>query len=80
MADSNPGEQYKTAENLNIRISIHQKYSVNRQGFGNWIFSTYQIGEGMKVLELGRYSSLMYLVALSFKTAMASSSEWSPAK
>ena len=61
MTDGNPGEQYKTAKNLNIRISIHQKYSVNRQGFGNWIFLNYQIGEGMKVLELGCGTGEMWL-------------------
>ena len=32
-------EQYKTSANLNTRISIHQKYSVNKQGFGSWIFA-----------------------------------------
>ncbi|MDE6407012.1 MAG: class I SAM-dependent methyltransferase [Anaeroplasmataceae bacterium] len=41
------------AANLNTRISIHNKYSVNKQGFGNWIASYYQITEGMKILELG---------------------------
>ncbi|MBQ6559199.1 MAG: methyltransferase domain-containing protein [Erysipelotrichaceae bacterium] len=46
-------DQYSTADNLNIRISLHNKYSVNRQGFGNWIFSNYRISEGMSVLELG---------------------------
>lgn len=46
-------EQYKTADNLNTRISIHGKYSVNKLGFGNWIFSHYDIGPGMKILELG---------------------------
>ncbi len=46
-------EQYRTAEKLNTRISIHQKYSANPQGFGNWIVSHYQIGKGMAVLELG---------------------------
>lgn len=45
--------QYATANNLNTRISIHQKYSVNQMGFGNWIVSNYQFKEGMKVLELG---------------------------
>ena len=30
--------QYKTAQNLNIRISIHAKYSTNKQGLVNWIF------------------------------------------
>ena len=45
--------QYKTAKNLNTRISIHDKYSTNRQGFGNWILSQYDIIPGAKILELG---------------------------
>ena len=49
----NVKEQYASAENLNTRISIHQKYSTNKMGFGNWIFSNYKITPGMKVLELG---------------------------
>ena len=46
-------EQYANAGNLNTRISIHQKYSTNKMGFGNWIFSNYKISQGMKVIELG---------------------------
>ena len=46
-------EQYANAGHLNIRISIHQKYSTNKMGFGKWIFSNYKITQGMKVLELG---------------------------
>ena len=46
-------QQYATANNLNTRISIHEKYSTNKMGFGNWIMSNYRIGKGMKVLELG---------------------------
>ncbi|MBO4639944.1 MAG: class I SAM-dependent methyltransferase [Treponema sp.] len=49
----NVKEQYASAGNLNTRISIHQKYSTNKMGFGNWIFSNYKITKGMKVLELG---------------------------
>lgn len=45
--------QYATADRLSTRISIHSKYSTNTQGFGNWICSHYQIGAGMRVLELG---------------------------
>ena len=45
--------QYSTADKLNTRISIHSKYSTNKQGFGNWIASHYRIREGMSVLELG---------------------------
>ena len=46
-------KQYASADNLNTRISIHEKYSTNKMGFGNWIFSHYQIDDGMKLLELG---------------------------
>ena len=34
-------QQYATETNLNIRIAIHEKYSTNKMGFGNWIFSKY---------------------------------------
>lgn len=46
-------QQYSTANNLNTRISIHEKYSTNKIGFGNWIISNYKIDKGMKILELG---------------------------
>ncbi len=29
--------QYSNSDNLSIRISIHTKYSINKQGFSNWI-------------------------------------------
>lgn len=50
---NNIRQQYKTAQNLNTRISIHAKYSVNKQGFDNWIASHYALAPGMKILELG---------------------------
>lgn len=46
-------EQYKDEKNLGTRISIHEKYSVNKQGFGGWIFEQYQISKDFKILELG---------------------------
>ena len=45
--------QYRTAERLNTRISIHSRYSTNKTGFGNWIFSHYRMRDGMRLLELG---------------------------
>lgn len=45
--------QYKTSKHLNTRISIHEKYSTNRQPFGDWIISHYEIAPGARVLELG---------------------------
>lgn len=45
-------KQYQNADNLNKRISIHD-YSTNKQGFGNWIVSHYDIHPDMNILELG---------------------------
>lgn len=49
----NAAEQYNTSKNLDIRISIHDRYSTNKQGFGNWISEHYQFPEAASVLELG---------------------------
>ncbi len=46
-------KQYEKTENLKARISIHDKYSTNKTGFANWIFSNYRIENGMNILELG---------------------------
>lgn len=46
-------EQYKTSDNLVTRISIHEKYSANKQGFGNWIYTHYDIPANTEILELG---------------------------
>ena len=45
--------QYRTGERLQTRISIHEKYSTNRQGFGSWIAGHIRLRDGMRVLELG---------------------------
>lgn len=54
-------QQYSTPANLSTRISIHSKYSTNRQGFGNWIVSHYGLRPGMSVLELGCGTGEMWL-------------------
>ena len=53
-------QQYQTADRLNTRISIHDRYSVNKTGFGNWIFSNYRFVPGMRVLELGCGTASMW--------------------
>ncbi len=53
-------EQYRTAGSLNVRISLHDRYSVNRQGFGNWIADRYDFREGASVLELGCGTGAMW--------------------
>ena len=46
-------EQYAKQDNLDIRVKLHKKYSKNKLGFNNWIFSNYQITDEINVLELG---------------------------
>ena len=46
-------KQYRTDSNLSVRINLHDKYSVNKQGFGRWIASHYDFQPGMRILELG---------------------------
>ncbi len=46
-------QQYKNSQNLRTRISLHDKYSTNKQGFGNWFFEQLHSFNGCKILELG---------------------------
>ncbi|MDE5780322.1 MAG: class I SAM-dependent methyltransferase [Lachnospiraceae bacterium] len=73
-------EQYKTADNLNTRISIHTKYSTNKLGFGNWLFSHYDISANNKILELGcgtgdMWSSKLHLIDQSIELTLTDLSE-----
>lgn len=54
-------EQYDTSEHLKKRISIHELYSTNKQGFGNWIFSNYDIRKASTILELGCGTGEMWI-------------------
>ena len=45
--------QYANSTRLETRISIHEKYSRNKQPFGEWIVSHYDLQPGERVLELG---------------------------
>lgn len=53
-------KQYANSDNLNIRISIHTKYSINKQGFGNWINQQYELFNGCHILELGCGNGIMW--------------------
>lgn len=46
-------EQYSNTHNLEIRKSLHEKYSVNKIGFQKWQFDQYAFAPNLKVLELG---------------------------
>lgn len=52
--------QYRRAENLNTRILLHQRYSTNKQGWGNWVFENYALKPGQTILELGCGSGGMW--------------------
>ncbi|MBP5331256.1 MAG: class I SAM-dependent methyltransferase [Lachnospiraceae bacterium] len=45
--------QYATSQGLDTRRAFHDKYSVNKQGYVNWMVSNYEFRAGMKVLEIG---------------------------
>ena len=46
-------QQYTNADGLQIRRMLHQKYSINKQPYDEWISEHYRIQPGMKALELG---------------------------
>lgn len=45
--------QYKTGENLNVRISLHERFSTNPYGFSSWLMDQYPFFPGCRVLETG---------------------------
>ncbi len=45
--------QYASSRGLDTRLSFHERFSVNKQGYGTWLVSNYDIREGMTVLEIG---------------------------
>lgn len=46
-------EQYSDTHNLEMRQSLHEKYSVNKIGFQNWMFGQYRFAPKIRILELG---------------------------
>lgn len=51
--ETNIIEQYRNAKNLNDRISLHEKYSTNKQGWFNWLFNQIDFSKVNRLLELG---------------------------
>lgn len=45
--------QYKDSRNLKVRINLHEKFSVNKYGWFNWIFDNINPTESEKILEIG---------------------------
>lgn len=49
----NVRQQYSDDKNLSIRLRLHAKHSVNKQGFIPWLFEQYRFTGNDSVLELG---------------------------
>ncbi|MBR3504045.1 MAG: methyltransferase domain-containing protein [Clostridia bacterium] len=52
--------QYARTAGLDTRISLHDKYSENKQPFGDWLLSQYDIPRGSRLLELGCGTAVMW--------------------
>ena len=44
---------YVKTDTLQTRIRFHDRYSVNKYGWANWVFDRYSLKEGHRVLEIG---------------------------
>jgi len=55
------GRQYRDSTNLNARLSIHQRFSVNRYGWHRWIFDQFDGRDYNRILELGSGNGELWL-------------------
>ena len=56
-------EQYRDSTNLDARISLHQRFSTNPQGWFPWVFDTLEkLPTPARVLELGCGSGYMWSI------------------
>lgn len=51
--ESNIVEQYKNSNNLNVRISLHDRFSVNKMGWFSWLFEQIDFSKVTRLLEVG---------------------------
>ena len=65
-------QQYANADGLQTRMRLHQKYSTNKQPYGEWIAEHYRIQPAMKVLELGCGTASMWMEPARWLPAEAS--------
>jgi ubiquinone/menaquinone biosynthesis C-methylase UbiE len=45
--------QYKNSSNINARIDLHNRFSLNPMGWFSWIYENLHLQSGMKILETG---------------------------
>lgn len=46
-------EQYKSATNLNVRIALHDAYSINEEGWFTWLYKQIDFTKINRLLEIG---------------------------
>ena len=46
-------KQYKDSSNLDARIRLHQRFSVNKYGWHRWVFDQFKLPVRCRILELG---------------------------
>jgi hypothetical protein len=63
--------QYANADNLNVRIRLHERFSTNKQGLQPWLFDQMAIAPGMC------WSSVMARWARALLNERATWAQWS---
>jgi len=53
--------QYKNGSNLNARIRLHDRFSINKVGWHAWVFGQLDLPPKSRVLELGCGSGILWL-------------------
>jgi ubiquinone/menaquinone biosynthesis C-methylase UbiE len=46
-------KQYKDSSNVEVRINLHQRFSVNKYGWHPWVFDHFDLPPRCRILELG---------------------------
>jgi ubiquinone/menaquinone biosynthesis C-methylase UbiE len=46
-------KQYKNSSNVDARIRLHQRFSVNKYGWHRWVFDQFKFNDNCRILELG---------------------------
>ena len=55
-------KQYKDSSNLDARVRLHQRFSVNKYGWHRWVFDQFKVPAHSRILELGCGPGYLWLV------------------